>query len=353
MRVVSLMYFTSVFFFGCAEEAVQRSSGGTNVDLSSQWSIPSQWIFDGGPGRDGIPSIDNPQFETIDQIGDKVREFELAVAVKVGEDVKIYPYKIMDYHEIVNDEINGEAFAITYCPLTGTSVNWSRKIQGAEAVFGVSGLIFNNNLMPFDRNSNSTFSQMLNEGVRGQFREDSVDVLNSVEMSYGGLRTLYPNARVLSFNTGFSRNYQVYPYGNYRSVSDLLFPQERIDNRFFAKERVLGVTMDGFSKAYRFSSFDGSFGYDTFRDTELVIFKGSGFQNYMKAYNRRFNGQLLDFTTVSGMGDAVAKDQNGTFWNAFGEAVSGPNSGGQLNYPVSYMGYWFAWAGFNQNISIE
>ncbi|MGM0587254.1 MAG: DUF3179 domain-containing (seleno)protein [Bacteroidota bacterium] len=110
-----------LFFLGCS--AACESTTQDDQDLSGSWLIPREEVQDGGPGKDGIPSVAEPQFAPIDEIDYIVNDRLVIGAVRGGE-VKAYPHQILDGHEIVNDKIGGASVAVTYCPLTGTGIGW-------------------------------------------------------------------------------------------------------------------------------------------------------------------------------------------------------------------------------------
>ena len=149
-------------FISCSEEPDFPDStiggGGTG------WLIDRTKIFDGGPGKDGIPALENPDMASIGSSDlDILTDEDLVLVYKSGSVVKAYAHPILDWHEIINDEINGEHIAITYCPLTGTGIGWGREINSEVTTFGVSGLLFETNLIPYDRLTDSNWSQMYNK----------------------------------------------------------------------------------------------------------------------------------------------------------------------------------------------
>ena len=146
--------------YGCNKEANPQSA-------SSEWLIPSGEVQDGGPGKDGIPSIDQPQFNTSEAV-DFPSENDLIVGMVNDGIAKAYPHPILDWHEIVNDNIGDKAVALTYCPLTGTAIAWNRTINGETTTFGVSGKLYNSNLIPYDRATDSYWSQAKLECVNGE-----------------------------------------------------------------------------------------------------------------------------------------------------------------------------------------
>ncbi|MEL7124352.1 MAG: DUF3179 domain-containing protein, partial [Bacteroidota bacterium] len=262
MKKTLLLIFLSSALLGlqsCSRDSNLGGDPGTPGFSQSDWLLPINLIFNGGPGKDGIPSIDNPQFSnsnTIDGIGFMGND-DLVVAIKVGESIRAYPHSILDWHEIVNDSWDDLHLAITYCPLTGTAVAWNRTINGRTTTFGVSGLLHNSNLMPFDRDSDSVWSQMLLQSVNGSNMGDFIETYPVVETTYEEMRTLYPDVEIMDIRTGFNRSYGVYPYGNYL-VEDrqLRFPVTNEDLRLPFKERGLGISSENAARFYRFSDFN-------------------------------------------------------------------------------------------------
>lgn len=321
---------------------------GNGTPVSTDWTIPADKVFDGGPGKDGIPSIDSPQFEETSSQDQLYSDDELMVVIRIGTTVRAYPHDILDWHEIVNDKINDVAFALNYCPLTGTAMAWNRVINGVETTFGVSGLLYNTNLIPYDRRSDSEWSQLLMRGVRGQNADLDAELIPVVETTYGKFKEIWANGVVMSQETGFSRNYADYPYGDYRTDNSLLyFPVDPYSSDLDAKEIVLGVRFDEKVKAYRFYSFEGSVKVinDVFEGEEIVV-AGSKEDNLLVAFGRKLpDGTVLDLTPLSSL-PAIMQDADNNIWDVFGECISGPRQGEQLPVLNSLQGFWFSFGAF-------
>jgi len=341
-----------LLLFACSKDSgtppIPPGGGNTNPDPNT-WLVPSDEVFDGGPGKDGIPSVDSPQFSDAGSIN-FLLPTDLVLGLKAGDEIKAYPHPILDWHEIVNDEVNGMPLAITYCPLTGTGIGWVRVVNGFATTFGVSGLLYNTNLIPYDRNSNSNWSQMLLKCVNGPLIGKEIETYPLVETSWQTWKAMYPDSKVMNTNTGFNRSYGVYPYGGYKTNNDqLLFPVDPPDHRLPGKQRGLGVIVDGKSKFYTFAQFDApvAVAQNAFKGVELVVV-GSSQQNFLAAYNRQLpDGTLLEFSAVVETGNPVVMtDNEGNEWNIFGEAVSGPRIGTALTPTKSFIGYWFSWGAF-------
>jgi hypothetical protein len=307
---------------------------------SAEWSIPVNEVLDGGPGKDGIPALVNPEFKNQNEIT-YLNDSDLVIGFKQGNDVRAYPHVILDWHEIVNDNLGDKSVAITYCPLTGTGIGWNRIINGSETTFGVSGLLYNTNLIPYDRATDSNWSQILNKSVNGELKDQEAELFSLVETNWGNWKSLYPNSRVMSLNTGFSRTYGVSPYGDYNTNNDrFLFPVPK-DNRLPLKERVHAITNGEDSRVYRFGDFTAGNHIirDNFKGEEYLIV---GNQNFIVSYKLNAETTVLDFEYISGEADVILVDNQNNKWNIFGEAIAGPRLGSKLENSASFMGFWFS-----------
>ncbi|NND31828.1 MAG: DUF3179 domain-containing protein [Saprospiraceae bacterium] len=348
-----LIVLIFALIIGCGKNTEPFSPGTVTTpkvnEMPDEWLIPQEDVYDGGTGRDGIPSIDNPDFSSVELI-DFLEDEDLVVGIKVGDQVRAYPHPILDYHEIVNDQIEDLYVAITYCPLTGTAIAWNRKIEGEVHSFGVSGLLYNNNLLPYDRSTESNWSQMLLTSVNGPYTGQKIETYPLVEMTWARWKVMFPNSEVLNTNTGFDRNYAIYPYGPYKTNHDqLLFPVTNEDIRFPGKHRGLGILVGNQAKFYGFRHFnEGRRLFNTeFAGRDIVVI-GNMEENFLVAYRRTTEGnQLLRFSiNTDDDPQVIMSDEGGSKWNVFGEAVSGPMQGARLLPITSYIGYWFSWAAF-------
>lgn len=346
---------TVLFIGGCNFVGI----GGGGGDRGP-WLIPESQVRDGGPGKDGIPSVDNPKFVAVDQI-DFIVDNRLIIGIKNGDEVKAYPHQILDWHEIVNDEIGGVPIAVTYCPLTNTGIGWDRQINGRVTEFGVSGLLFRNNLIPYDRNTDSEWSQMQLRSVRGDLSGRSIETIDMVETSWSTWQQMYPNSQVMTTETGFARNYGGFAYGRtYLTNNTTLFPVLNNDNRLHNKERVHGIIADSVAseeadaKVYVIGNMGEGINIieDTFQGIDHVVV-GSADLNFAASFERSIGGTELDFKPVQDALPVVMEDQEGNRWDIFGNAVSGPREGQKLTPTRSYTGYWFAWADFFPEVEIH
>lgn len=227
---------------------------------AEDWSIPLSTVAS-GVGFDGIPSVDNPQFKTYQQrelisedflIGDD----DLVIGILINDQVHLYPHAILNWHEVVNDQIDDVHFSLTFCPLTGTALAWNRELSNGVTTFGVSGLLYNSNVIPYDRSTESFWSQMREDCVRGDLIGEKLEIFPVVETTWRTWKTIFEQPTLMTTETGIGKDYDTNPYQGYIENNDLLsFPIELDDTRLPRKERVLGVIVNGKAKAYRFADF--------------------------------------------------------------------------------------------------
>lgn len=202
--------------------------------------VPWNEIQQACGGRDCIPSIDRPRFVPADS-ADFLADSDLVLALEMDGEARAYPVLILNYHEIVNDVIGGRPIAITYCPLCGSGVAFHRRFDGQSIEFGVSGLLRNNDLILYDRATESLWQQITGRAFAGPLRGRQLDFVPLTLTQWSKWQTAYPDTQVLSIDTGFEKPYaNKTPYGDYDSSSRLLFPLS-FDRRLHAKTVVHGV----------------------------------------------------------------------------------------------------------------
>ena len=214
--------------------------------------VPVDEIHAGGPVRDGVPSIDEPKFVAA-RDADFLRGGDDVLGIVRNGVARAYPIRIMNWHEIVNDDIGGERIAVTYCPLCGTGIAFASESGGRPLSFGVSGLLYNSDMLLYDRETQSLWSQIKKQAIAGPLAGRKLDALPLTHTTWSAWLRDQPDTRVLSTDTGFRRDYARSPYGSYETERGLYFPVANTSRRYHPKERVLGVEVDGRYKAYPFA----------------------------------------------------------------------------------------------------
>lgn len=215
--------------------------------------VPVAAILQGGPPRDGIPSIDRPRFVEAGKSG--LKDGDRVLGLLRSDIARAYPVRILNWHEVVNDRLGGEAIAVTYCPLCGTGMAFDANVDSkAASSFGVSGLLYNSDVLLYDRGTESLWSQILEQAVAGPLKGTKLVPVPLTHTSWADWRRRHPRTEVLSTDTGHVRDYERDPYAGYDSAQRLMFDVQHRDERLPIKEWVLGVRVGGRAKAYPFSA---------------------------------------------------------------------------------------------------
>lgn len=260
MRIskLSMFFFNGLAILLLASFWQVQGRAGTKGDLpvtinSVPVSFPLeeyvQNTLSGGPPKDGIPAIDQPRFVTARRADRFLAPDDIIFGVILNGEVKAYPQKILVWHEIVNDRLGQENVSVTYCPLTGTAIGFKR----GATTFGVSGRLVNNNLIMYDRATDSRWPQILATAITGEFHGKSLEEFRVIWTRWNLWKKSYPDTQVLSEDTSYARNYNRDPYGSYTPISGYyaehkppLFPTMHRDKRYPPKKVVIGArTRDG------------------------------------------------------------------------------------------------------------
>lgn len=309
--------------------------------------VPLYEIKSGGPPKDGIPSIDKPKFVPVQEV-DFITGDDLIIGLRVGDEVKAYPLSILVWHEIVNDNVGGIPVAVTYCPLCFTSQVFERTVDGKETEFGTSGKLYNSNLVMYDRNTDSMWSQALGKSIVGTLTGYELKRVPFDLARWSDWKSLYPDTLVLSIDTGFSRPYGVDPYGNYYTDSRIMFPVRHSDDRMHPKEIILGFIEDGSFKAYKMSDIESQkIVNDQVGDRKLVLISIVPYT--IRAFDRVVDDQILEFTYSE---EKIMDKQTGSMWDFDGKAISGPLAGKSLDQIPYDPGFWFEWVAFHPSTEI-
>ncbi|MBL4613532.1 MAG: DUF3179 domain-containing protein [Magnetovibrio sp.] len=180
-------------------------------------------IQSGGPPKDGIPSIDKPQFTHIDSVK-TIPGTEPVITLTIGGETKVYPLRILTWHEIVNDRIAGVPVAVTYCPLCNAGIVFDARLGDAELTFGTTGKLRNSDLVMYDRQTETWWQQFSGEGIVGQLTGQVLKMLPSRMEAFDLAKARHPDAQVLVAKSTFSRPYGSNPYVGYdTSVRPFLY----------------------------------------------------------------------------------------------------------------------------------
>lgn len=254
MRLFICATFTA-FLLSCAGANAQRSF---DVDIlretfgfnaSTKTSVDLGLLIQGCSARDCIPSIDHPKYVPA-QEASHVADDAIVITFSHKGQHRAYPALILDHHEIVNDTIAGDPIAITWCPLCGSAVAIHREVDGQITRFGVSGLLYNSDLVLYDHATETLWGQIEAAGIVGPLTGTRLTLLPVSMSKWARWRAAHPDTLVLSPDTGFDYDYTQDRYANYRDSTGLMFPVTATDERIHAKTVVFGFDLKSGAVAY-------------------------------------------------------------------------------------------------------
>ena len=236
--------------------------------------IPRDEILSGGPRKDGIPALTYPRM--LSPRGARyLKPNDRVIGVALGGQTRAYPLRILNWHEVVNDRVGGIPVAVTYCPLCDSVALLDGRDGAAERQFGVSGLLYNSNVLIYNRGAatESLWSQMMLQGVSGPGARRTLKTLPVELTTWRDWKSRHPATKVLSNQTGHARDYNTNPYSQYFREPEVRFPVRPRSNRLPAKQPVLGVWTAGRARAYPLSAFgaDQPVVVDTLDDRRLTL----------------------------------------------------------------------------------
>lgn len=181
-------------------------------------------IFDGGVPRDGIPSIDDPQFVRVAEVD--WPGVEPLISVEINGDARAYPLRMLVWHQIVNDVVGGVPVAVTYCPFCNTSLVFDRRLNGTVLEFGITGKLRHSGLVMYDRTTESWWQQFQGEAIAGELSGAKLEMLPARLESVATFKARWPEGFVLVPNNEIARAYGFTPYAGYDGARPFMYRGE-------------------------------------------------------------------------------------------------------------------------------
>jgi len=248
MWKVIIIFITGLFLSSYVTGQDKFNNKGFGL---SNLTIPIEYMKDGGPPRDGIPSIDEPEFLMASEAS-FLTDNDRVLGVYFNNIAKAFPVRILNFHEIVNDIFGDHPLVVTFCPLCGSGLAFNANIDDSRKTFGVSGLLYNSDVLLYDRETETLWSQILSQGVAGPLAGRKLQVIQTYNTSWKDWKSQFPGTLVLSTNTGYDRDYSLDPYPEYYTSEKVWFPIQNTNDTMHPKTKVLGLEVNEKFKAYPF-----------------------------------------------------------------------------------------------------
>ena len=328
-------------------------------------------LVTGGPAPDGIPSIDDPRFETVPAAAAWLDERSPVIVLEHGDVVRLYPLEILIRHEIVNDVVAGDPIAVTYCPLCNSALAFDRVIKGPDGPevleFGTTGRLWRSNLVMYDRQHLELWTQFTGQQLVGErFLGRTLDRRSTSLLGFGTAAGLYPDAEVLSRDTGSDHDYERTPYVFYDREDNVPpFLRGDADDRLPPMTRVVGIHRNSASAAVVVDhlAVEEVVELEVAGDP-ITVWWAPGQASVLErarvedgkevgqavVFLAEHDGRTLRFAATGG--GRFEDVQTGSIWDLRGEAVAGPLAGARLTPLPRDDALWFAWAVFRPDTTV-
>ena len=313
-----------------------------------EWLLNEDQIQQGCySGKDCIPSLEFPEKSEINgEYLEYLKNDDLIVGVWDGDNYVAYPHPILNWHEVVNE--NG--YCISFCPITGSAVHFV-----SEGEFGVSGLLFNSNLIMYDRDTDSYWEQMMLKSVAGNLKGTTLELLPMLETTWGNWKKLFPDTKVLNSNTDLAEKFSGFDYGN-EKISDqkvdagyIPIPISQRDNRLPLRERILTIIDDENAAAIPISDYFEPTVLSLEINNNKFILILSAKDNIAMAFKTNRAISISEWNIQNGK-ITLSDINSGDKWDILGYSISGNQT--DLKLANSYIAYWFAVAAIHPQVEI-
>ncbi len=311
-------------------------SGGQKHD------IRLEEITWGGVIKDGIPALTNPKLIAASD-ATYLKDSDLVFGISINGDVRAYPLRILDWHEMFNDVIGGVPVSLAYCTLCGSGILFETAVTGQAApfVFGSSGFLFRSNKLMYDSATHSLWNQFTGRPVVGPLTGSGIELKTRavVITPWGDWKARHADSKVLALETGYKRDYgSGAAYGSYFASDGLMFPTNVDETRLKQKDYVFALRSSGNEAAWPLSLFTGGAVINDRAGVVDIVMIGDAAARTVRAY--RSEALIFEKGTTA---DSV--NQGGDVWAVTEDALVGPQGKTLARLP-GHIAYWFAWSSY-------
>ncbi|MBI84319.1 MAG: hypothetical protein CMJ81_14055 [Planctomycetaceae bacterium] len=297
-------------------------------------------IFWGGVRRDGIPPLKEPQTVSASQ-ATYLEDSNVVFGIEINGDARAYPQRILAWHEMVKDIVGGESINGVYCTLCGAMIVYRTTVDSVHYELGTSGFLYRSNKLMYDQETKSLWSTLTGRPVVGHLvgKGIELEMLQVVTTTWQAWRERHPHTRVLSLDTGFSRDYgEGVAYKDYFNTDRLMFTVPRVDRRLQNKTPVLALRFPAVSDEQLAVSAEFLEENPVYHDQVgvqkfVILTDKSGAHRVYETGNRRFD---------SWDGNCDVRDSEGAFWKLSEAELTSPDGEGLQRLPA-HSAFWFGW----------
>lgn len=306
-----------------------------------------------------IISLYRPNYDTVREAELKFSEREPVFVVLLPDGPHIYPQQYMLWHQVVNELVDDHAYAITYCPITGTLMAYDATMQDINLIFDVEGhvtqgsfygFLYDGNTVLMDRNTGSLWLQETGMAFEGPLLGRGMPTIPVFWTTWDYARRFYPNGKVLARPKG-RRPYGRDPYGSYLREGtyydndEMLYAQKHFSRTFPRKTPMLGLEIDGLLMAVDINYVKKAKAVNFFMGPTPLLAVHDPRLNVVRIYNRKIWADPFLFTVEK---DKLTDLETGSIWDpSTGKAIGGNMAGSAMKEYYGVYSMWFAWYNIN------
>lgn len=297
-----------------------------------------------------IPSLYRPRYDRVQDADLNMSQGDVVFVVMLPDGPRIFPQRFMVWHQVVNELIDDVAYAVTYCPITGTLMAYNASMGGLNLIFDLEGRLYDGNSVLIDRNSGSLWLQETGMAFEGPLLGRGMPTIPVYWTTWGAARAVYPDAPVLAQPRG-NRPYGRDPYGSYRKKGTyydndiLVYPVQRLDRRFPRKTPMLCLEYEGLLLAVDIDYVKKKGAVNFFLGPSALLAVHDPRLDVVRVFNRQIWAE--PFLFVSQYGRLVDINTRSVWDPATGKALEGNMKGASMKQYFGGYSMWFAWYSLN------
>lgn len=310
-------------------------------------------VYSTGLIHGDIPSLSSPTFLPIREASLNLEPDDPVFVVPLPSGVRIYPQRVMVWHEVINELIQGTPYCITYCPISGSLAVYSSRVNNLNLIFDAEGRLYNNNAVLIDRNTGSLWSQILGMAFEGPLMGSGMNIQPCYWTTWQYARQVFPDASVMQTPRGGMRSYGRDPYGSYLSPGNyydddrIFYPLSYLDSRLPPKTQVIGLEVENnligidvnYVKEHKVVNFYAGL-------VPLVALHDSR-MDVVRIYSREiWDGHTPALFALDDNG-YIRDIQTRSLWSMDGVCLDGNLTGASMQELFGIYAFWFAWAASN------
>ncbi len=334
MKNILYIFFSVLFLISCSDNDPLQNTGNNQEEYG--WSVPKEKIRG---SFNPFPLVLDPDMIKTKNINFILEDSRIAL-ISFNDEIRAYPYEFVSKYEAVNDRIGNMEYTLSFCPITKSGIAFDRNFSNKKLILKASGYLYQENQVLYDEKTDSYWSQMLLQSIKGVYSGKKPATFHHVELPWKMVKTYFPEALVFTRESIDNK-----PEPDKKEVPE----KSELFYGFLNKN--LNPKSDVNISIYRFQSFSKAtvLKKKFIQNKELLII-GNSDEHFITSY---INNIKADFTAVQNQFPVVMKDDLGNLWNLFGKAVSGPDKGKQLESPTDFFALLWAWEDFYDHIIIE